>query len=266
MTGGPTDWDTYLDEFHARHPGITEDVLTRCTATGENPYEWLVDGVAPSARIIDVGCGSGPARPPGARRWVGLDRSPEELRRAQEVGRTPLSLGDITSLPIAGGSVDVATCSMALMLVRTLDRALGEIHRILRPDGELRLLLATPRPLTAADRLRYLQLFWAARSTTKFPPSPLRGRGAVETLGRCSLHVESDESRRFGYPLIDPSDADRFTDSWYLPGTPGTRRVSAAHRGRAMAPTTIGIPFRRIIARSVTPGRPAAAGPSPPRC
>jgi SAM-dependent methyltransferase len=244
----PVDWDTYLDEFHARNPGITEEVLARCTAGQATPYGWLLDGVDPSARIVDLGCGSGPARPTGAHRWVGLDRSVGELRRARETGRSAVVLGDATRLPIADGTVDVVTCSLALMLVRPLDEALAEIHRSLRDGGQLRLLLPTPGPLTAADRVRYLQLFWAARSTTKFPPTSLRKRAGA-TLERANLRVESDESRRFDHPITGPSDADRFVDSWYLPGTTTARRDAARSRARAMVPVTMGIPLRRVIAR-----------------
>ncbi len=243
-----TDWDAYLDEFHARNPGITEEVLARCTAHQATPYDWLLDGVDPSARIVDLGCGSGPARPADALRWVGLDRSVGELHRAQEVGKSAVILGDASRLPIADGTVDVVTCSLALMLIRPLDDALREIHRVLREGGELRLLLPTPGPLTAADRMRYLRLFWAARSTTKFPPTPLR-RKAVATLERADLRVESDESRRFDHPITDPSHADRFVASWYLPGTTAARRDAARSRARAMVPVTMGIPFRRVIAR-----------------
>jgi SAM-dependent methyltransferase len=251
------DWDAYLDQFHARLPGITEDVLARCTTGGSTPYEWLLDGVDPSGRIVDLGCGSGPARPPNALRWVGLDRSAEEIRRARDGGRSTLVLGDVTSLPIPDGRVDVVTCSMALMLVRPLGPALEEIHRVLRPAGELRLLLATPTPLTTRDRLRYMRLFWAARSPARFPPSPLRGHAAAETLERSFLRVESDESRRFEYPLVDAPEAARFVDSWYLPGTSEHRRGRARAQALAMVPAAVGIPFRRVVARRMPDtGRP----------
>lgn len=248
MARSPIDWDAYLDEFHARNPGITEAVLARCNAGHVNPYGWLLDGVDPASQIVDLGCGSASARPADARRWVGLDRSAGELHLARESGRGEVIRSDATMLPIVDGSVDVVTCSMALMLVRPLGAALAEIRRVLRGNGELRLLLPTPSPLTASDRLRYLQLFWAARSTAKFPPTPLRRR-AAHTLAKYDLRVESDESRRFDYPITNSSDADRFVNSWYLPRTSAARRDAARTRAGAMAPVTTGVPFRRVIAR-----------------
>ena len=81
-----------------------------------------------------------------------------------------------TRLPVADASVDVVTCSMAMMLVHPIDRALGEVRRVLHQSGELRLLLPTQAPLTIADRLRYLRLFWAARSTASASPASIDSR------------------------------------------------------------------------------------------
>ncbi len=246
----PIDWDTYLEDFHTSHPGITEDVLARCTNDNLTPYQWLLAGVDATAQIVDIGCGSAPAKPKNAARWVGIDRSMTELRRAQQLGRTTILCGDATCLPIADRSVDIVTCSMALMLVHPPDLALREIHRILHPNGELRLLLPARTPLTATDRLRYLQLFWAARSPTKFPATPLRSQ-AAPTLQTFSLGVEADDTRRFLYPIADTTDADRLIDSWYLPNVEPRRRQAARARARHMAPTSLGIPLRRIVAKPI---------------
>ncbi|MGI8757181.1 MAG: class I SAM-dependent methyltransferase [Acidimicrobiales bacterium] len=241
-------WDAYLEGFHRACPGITEDVLMRCVADGRTPYSWLTDGVGSAATILDVACGSGPTMPTGADRWIGIDRSDAELRRARSSGKTAVILGDATRLPVPAASVDVVTCSMALMLVRPLDQSLTEISRVLRPGGRLLLLLPARRPLTVVDRLSYVRLFWAARSTTKFPPTELR-RNAQRALGRHGLHVESDDTRRFAYRLDGVAAADRFVDSWYLPGVSAKRRAHGRARAARLAPIDIGVPFRRVVAR-----------------
>lgn len=256
-----------MARFHAERPGITEDVLARCTddgGDGTGPYAWLLDGVDPGAVIVDLGCGSGPARPDGALRWVGLDRSVAELARARVAGRTAVARADAGSLPVPTGAADVVTCSMAMMLVRPLDAALAEVARVLRPGGELRLLLPARRPLTLRDRLRYLPLFWAARATTSFPPTPLR-RHAHDRLRRFGLPVHTDGARRFVLDLDGVADAERLVDSWYLPRVPEHRRAAARARAAALVPTTFGLPLRRVVARrddAVTP-RPAAGAPEP---
>lgn len=242
-----TDWPAYLDTFHAANPGITEDVVARCAVDGGSPYDWLIDGLDPSAPILDIACGSGSAKPTDAHRWIGVDLSAAELQRARGDGRVTVILGDATNLPVPDACFDAITCSMALMLVDPLDRAVAEICRALRPGGRLLLLLPARSPLTVRDRITYLRLFWAARSTTKFPPSPLRHR-AANALAAHGLEVESDQHRRFSYPLIGTADAERFVNSWYLPGTPPERRAAAGERAAALAPTSIGVPFRRVIA------------------
>ena len=244
----PTSWPSYLAEFHSMNPGITEDVLGRCTSHVGSPYAWLTENIVPSERVLDLACGSAPAKPPGALHWIGLDLSEAELDRVRGGGNSALIIGDATTLPIRDGTVDVVTCSMALMLVQPLDHALAEIHRVLVPGGRLMLLLPERRPLHLTDRIAYLRLFWAARSTTKFPPTALRGHAAGE-LTRHGLQVASDDSRRFDYLIHGPADADRFVDSWYLPGVPEQRRDAARKRARSMAPVSIGIPLRRLIAR-----------------
>ena len=249
MTRRPIDWDAYLDGFHASFPGITEDVLARCSSDGRSPYEWLTDGVVDAAWLLDLGCGSGPARPAGATSWVGLDRSDRELLRAAKLGRGALVRGDITELPIDDQSVDVVTSSMAMMLVEPIDEALGEIRRVLRNGGELRLLLPAAAPLTMLDRVRYLRLFWAAGSTTKFPPTTMRAR-AKDTLESLGFTVLSDERERFELPVLTAADADQFINSWYLPSTTDARRATARERAAAMTPFRIGIPLRRIVART----------------
>lgn len=242
------DWPAYLGDFHSSFPGITEDVLARCSSSQGSPYEWLTEGVDDQARLLDLGCGSGPARPARATRWVGVDRSPRELQRAVELGRSTVLRGDITQLPIGDGSNDVVTSSMAMMLVHPIDVALGEIGRVLRHAGELRLLLPTRSPLTTLDRVNYLRLFWAARSTTKFPPTTMRA-AAKDRLGSSGFTVLSDDHLRFDYRVTDAADADRFINSWYLPSTTDDRRAIARKRAGAMAPFDIGIPLRRIVAR-----------------
>lgn len=244
------DWPRYVAEFHGAHPGITEDVLARCASNRQSPYEWLTESLDPTSRILDLACGSGPAKPTGAQRWVGLDLSASELTRARRGGNSALILGDATALPVRESSFDTVTCSMALMLVQPLDQALTEIRRTLRPNGLLLLLLPARRPLNMADRARYLRLFLAARSTTKFPPSALQ-RKAAAMLARNGLQVERDQTRRFDYRLTEAADADRFVDSWYLPGVEPQRRDAARVRAEAMVPHAIGIPLRRVIARRV---------------
>jgi len=240
-------WGDYLDSFHAQRPGITEDVLARCTnRNGASPYAWLTDRVEIVGRVLDLACGSGPTRALVAGSWTGVDRSVAELHCARQHGRTPLVRADMTGVPIRDCSVDVVLCSMALMLVEP-SSVLGEIHRILVPSGQVRILLPSATPLTLSDRWRYLRLFVASRASIRFPPTPLR-RHAAEALAAAGLLVESDRSERFTYPIDTHEDADLFVDSWYQP-TKRLTDIEARPRNDGLPPRrAVGVPLRRIIA------------------
>ncbi len=242
-------WADFIDWFHTQRPGITEEVLARCTdRNGVSPYGWLADGLDPAAQVIDLACGSGPTHALVTGNWIGVDRSAPELTGALERGRATLVRADVTGLPIRNDSADVVLCSMALMLIDPLSSVLGEIRRILTRAGELRVLLPTTKPLTNADRWNYLRLFVETRSRPRFPSTPLR-RHAAHTFGGSGLLITSDQSKRFGYPIDTAVDLDRFIESWYRPGTPPGR--ADERRGRHHGSrTTIGVPLRRIIART----------------
>lgn len=99
---------------------------------GREATERLLDraGVTAGTRTLDVGCGAGEgvavARERGADA-VGLDRDPG--------GRAVR--GEMTALPVATDSVEVALAECVLCLAGDRDRALGEIARIVEPGGRL---------------------------------------------------------------------------------------------------------------------------------
>jgi SAM-dependent methyltransferase len=161
------------------------------------------------------------------------------LRLAHTSGRRPVAVGDATALPIAAHSADVVV-SMALMLIANLEDALTEIHRILRPGGDLRALVPATSPLTTSDRWHYARLSAAIRSIPRFPPTTM-GTAALAAAG---FTITTDERRRFTVNLDSPANSDEFVDSWYTPSRPLQER--ARH---VPVLGTIGVPLRRLIAR-----------------
>lgn len=101
------------------------------------------------ARILDAGCGTGNAWPGLAERFpraslVALDLAAGMLRQARSrlpwhrrlLGRVPAAVcGDLEQLPLAGGSIDLAWSNLALQWTNDLQRAFGEMRRVLSPGG-----------------------------------------------------------------------------------------------------------------------------------
>lgn len=96
---------------------------------------------------------------------VGVDISPRMLDiargRAADVGRTvELRGADAQHLPFADASFDSVVCTLGLCTVSDVDVAVGEIRRVLRPDGTL-LLLDHVRPTWPPVRWLFQGLQWA---------------------------------------------------------------------------------------------------------
>src|SRR3954454_5066410 len=101
-------------------------------------------------RILDVGCGTGVfaarlrAAFPNARVW-GIDLVAGMLARGtrrwrQHAGHVQPVQADSERLPFAAGEFDVVTCANSFHHYPHQDRAVAEMHRVLRPGGRLMLI------------------------------------------------------------------------------------------------------------------------------
>ena len=102
---------------------------------------------------------------PGAAQVVGVDFSGEMLRLgARKVasrvraGRILLARADATRLPIRTASQDAATVAFGIRNVEQPQRALAEMHRVLRPGGRLA-ILEFSIPASSLVRAFYLPYF-----------------------------------------------------------------------------------------------------------
>jgi ubiquinone/menaquinone biosynthesis C-methylase UbiE len=99
-----------------------------------------------SGRVVEVGAGVGAnfARyPREVAEVVAIEPEPylrEQAKRAAEKVSTPISVvdGDADHLPGDDGSFDAGVVSLVLCTVPDPERALTELFRVIRPDGELR--------------------------------------------------------------------------------------------------------------------------------
>ena len=138
-------------------------------------YEALHDGAAESrgladqrrrmlaelaGQVVEIGARNGlnfAHYPPTVTRVHAFEPEPY-LRtlamRAAERSAVPVSVGDRTAedLPLEDASVDAAVASLVLCSVRDLGAAVAELHRVVRPGGELRFNehVASRRPFQRA--------------------------------------------------------------------------------------------------------------------
>jgi ubiquinone/menaquinone biosynthesis C-methylase UbiE len=103
----------------------------------------------PEGLLVDIGCGPGrlailiAQRHPGLH-IVGVDASDEMIRtatsNASSLGlnkRVEFRLGDVANLPMPDGVVDLAVSTLSLHHWSDPIRSLCEIHRVLKPGGQL---------------------------------------------------------------------------------------------------------------------------------
>jgi SAM-dependent methyltransferase len=112
------------------------------TATGPDPYGVVFAAVAERQPrdVLEVGCGRGELAERMSRELsahvIALDQSARmvELTAARGIEAT---IGDVVDLPFHDGRFDCAVAAWMLYHASDLDRALEELHRVLRPDGRL---------------------------------------------------------------------------------------------------------------------------------
>jgi len=112
--------------------------------------------VEPGMHVLDVACGTGEPAISIAQLLnntglvVGIDISSEPLKIAQRRARerslpnAHFQQADVHSLPFANASFDRVTCRLGIMFFSDLPRALGEMHRVLKPGGRATLLAWGP--------------------------------------------------------------------------------------------------------------------------
>lgn len=100
-----------------------------------------------TGEVLDVGIGTGANLPyyPRGLRITGIDLSPAMLaigrQRARELGiDARLREGDAQALPFDDACFDTVVCTLVLCAVPDDHAAIAELHRVLRPGGNLLLL------------------------------------------------------------------------------------------------------------------------------
>jgi ubiquinone/menaquinone biosynthesis C-methylase UbiE len=102
-------------------------------------------------KILDAGCGGGAALMEMSKLSAesilsGIDYSDTSIASSREYTeaispeRISLQKADITKLPFAGNSFDLTTAIETVYFWQDIDLALAEIHRVLKPYGQIAIL------------------------------------------------------------------------------------------------------------------------------
>ena len=112
-------------------------ILARVIALAAPQPDWVV---------LDVATGTGHtalALAPRVRAVVGIDLTPEMLREsaqlqaARGISSVAYSLADVHHLPFPAETFHLVTCRRAAHHFSSIQRAMGEIRRVLRPGGRV---------------------------------------------------------------------------------------------------------------------------------
>lgn len=117
--------------------------LVMASSQFEEARHDLLNGV--HGRVLEIGFGTGlniPHYPPVVQKIVAIDKNPGMVVRANHmIHNSKIDVDQMVStgerLPIADGSFDCVVSGWTLCSIANVERALLEMHRVLKKDGRL---------------------------------------------------------------------------------------------------------------------------------
>ncbi len=164
-------------------------------------------GVQPGSRVLDAGCGTGIVARTVAERLepgpvTGLDLNAgmiDEARRNDPDRQVTWRTGSIEDMPFANDSFDLVLCQQVLQFLPDYSLALGEIRRVLAPNGRAVIsLLCDLDRHPSYERLATVLDRHAGEGAGDMMRSPFGGpatgtlTAALEDAGFADIDVEHD--------------------------------------------------------------------------
>jgi ubiquinone/menaquinone biosynthesis C-methylase UbiE len=174
-------------------PWLYDGAMQFCDLLGLNRWrQRLVQGAR--GRVLEVGCGTGRNLPryPRDGELIGMDPDLAALRRARRrAPHVPLVAARAEALPFRPGSFDTVVSSLVFCSVDDPHRGLAEVRRVLRPDGELRMLEHVRARCTPCARVQdHVQPLWTRLSGGCRP-----NRDTEASVRAAGFHIRGREAR-----------------------------------------------------------------------
>lgn len=201
------------------------DAPTNPLIIAEEPVVNALIDRMPAGIALDAACGTGRhteyLRSRG-HRVVAIDMAPAMLAKAREkVPGARFCLADLTNIPLAAASFDLAVCSLALDHAPELTRPIVELARVVRPDGWA--IVSDFHPINRLfgggaffqggdgnfgfvrsfyhDHAEYVSAFVAAGFEIRECAEPRWGEREIATMGVTSAAPETFREALSGLPL-----------------------------------------------------------------
>lgn len=141
-------WETIAQEAHSRHSRPSSTYVKSLSLVEASGHRLIASRAAGCRRVLEVGVGGGEHlvyRLPttGTDEYIGVDLSPDYARICTEKFGIPVECADVAQLPFEADRFDCVIAVAILEHVQSLEQALSEINRVLKPGGKLLVVIPT---------------------------------------------------------------------------------------------------------------------------
>ena len=157
----------------------------------DTTVDYVMKVLPPGGKVLDIGCGAAPVVSELRRRGVecvGVEYAGDMIKHARNRLRSmgldddKLYRADCRAVPFEDASFDVIVCLGVISYVEDFERAIGEIHRLLKPGGHA---------LVSFRNLHSLAIFDPIKAIKKAVKMLIPGsRKTQYTIGRYMDHRE----------------------------------------------------------------------------